>query len=343
MNIAIDPDVFRLSFYDSRCQVGISEVGRAFTSHRFFRDDQGVLEKEYRQMLIEKWEKNPEHPSVVLLQRILSEDGDDRDLLPPLCSVRDQFLSLGCSHPVEPELLGMLANGRDVGLVLGLVGYDAEYTRPRGLHKENIRWQIRKIIPWLDVVWIGKSNIDIPESDYSESNEPLIRAKSKLFEPKSALYLQSQDNFLRCIPPPAKGDIGGEQIDVYGYRTTDGGTTVVVGECKLRRCGNESKLVEAGEIQQLQRKVIAAQDYETKRNRGKNPIHAFEGILITNATGLDESAIRFVQSEQAFRIHVLRVTLSSDWETSDEWRITNGEWLNFESPDKCSDDNLSNH
>lgn len=328
MNIAIDPDVFRASFHNFDCQVGINKIACEFSYHRFFCDDKGVFEQEHRQTFDENWEKNPEHLSVILLQRILFEDGNLSVLLSSLCAMREQFLSLGCSHPVELELLGMQANGRGVGLVLGMVGYDTEHTRPRGLHKQEIRWKIRNLMPWLDVIWVGNPKIEITESDYSKNNEPLIRAKSDAFEAKAALYLQSQEDDLRCTIPPTKSDTGGEQIDVYGYRTAnDGKTTVVIGECKLHRHGNESKLVEVREIQQLRRKVIAAPDYETKKNKGRTPAHAFEGVLITNAIGLDESAMRFVQSETEFRIRVLIVTLSSDWETSDEWRIIDSRWL----------------
>lgn len=76
MNIAIDPDVFRASFHNFECQVGINEIAREFMCYRFFRDDKGVLEQEYRKTFDENWEKNPEHPSVMLLKHILIEDGN---------------------------------------------------------------------------------------------------------------------------------------------------------------------------------------------------------------------------------------------------------------------------
>lgn len=337
MNIVIDPDVFQASFHDFKCQVGINEIACEFFCHRFFRDAQGVLENEYRQIFDKQHKQHLEHPSIVLLQRILSEDGNTDNLLSSLCSMRKQFLDLGCSQPVEPELLGMLANARNVGLVLGLIGYDAENTRPRGLHKNDVYHQIRNVIPWLDVLWIGKPKIEIPKSDHSEYAERLIRAKSDAFETKAALYLQSQDSSLKCCTPPKKGDVGGEQIDVYGYRTIDENTKIVViGECKLRRRGNERKSVSGEEIQQLRRKVIAVR--EAERNRGRN--YTFEGILITNANDLDELAIPLIRSERDFRIRVLHVTLSSDWETSDEWGIVGSKWLDFDTSDQSSNDNL---
>lgn len=330
MNIAIDPDVFKASFHDFQCIVGINTIGLDFKSHRFFRDEQETLEKEYCQIFNEYFENNIEQPSIRLLEHILLEDGNLKDRISHHCSAnqRDQFLNLGCSQPVEPVLLGMMANARDIGLVLGMLGNDTEHTRPRGLHNECIRWRVHNIIPWLDIKWIGKPEITIPESDSSRESNRVIRAKADAFESKAALYLQDQDTSLRCITPPKRGNIGNEQIDIYGYRTADDGAKiVVVGECKLRRCGNEDRSIDVGEVQQLRRKVIAARDYETKKNKGRNLTHAFEGVLITNATGLDESAIHFVQSETAFQIRILHVTLPRDWETSDEWCIVQSEWL----------------
>lgn len=330
MNIVVDPNVFSASFHDENCSLGIIEISREIRFYRFFRDKEGVLEREYRKIYNQQFQNNPEHLSISLLKYILFEDGATKDLVSHLCDLRETFEQNGCSRPVEPELLGMLRNGRDIGLVLGMVGYDAEYISPRGLHKEEIRWKIRKLIPWLRIKWLGKSKIEIPESDYSNGSDPLIAAKSDAFEAKSALYLQSREDTIRCVVPPNRGEIGGEQVDVYGYRTAaDGTTTVVIGECKLRRCGNEGKLVQAEEVQQLREKVIAAQEYEAKRNKRQHTVSSFEGILITNAEGLEETARELVQSEGKFRIRILLVKLSKGWETSNEWRIVNGKWLDF--------------
>lgn len=330
MNIIIDPNVFRASFHDENCKLGVIAISREIKFFRFFRDKQGVLEREYRQIYNQQYKNDSEHLSISLLKYILFEDGEVGEIVSNLCDLQEKFKQIGCSSPVELELLGMLRNGRDIGLVLGMVGYDAEYISPRGLHKEEIRWKIRKLIPWLHIKWFGKSKIEMPESDYSTKSDPLIAAKSDAFESKSALYLQSLEDTIRCIVPPNKGDISGEQVDVYGYRlAADGTTTVIIGECKLRRCGNEGKLVEAEEVQQLREKVIAAQKYEAKRNKIQHTISSFEGILITNAEGLEETARELVQSEDKFRIRILLVTLSKDWEKSNEWRIISSKWLDF--------------
>jgi len=293
----------------------------------FFRDKEGVLEREYRQIFNEKFKTNQEHPTAVLLQRILFEDGNIEDTISSIHSIREKLERLGCSQPVEPELLGMAANARDVGLILAMVGYDADYLRKRGLHKETTRWEVRKEIPWLDIHWFGRSRIEIPESDYSDNNQPVIRAKQNAFEAKVALWLQDNDPCLRCTTPPHRGKVGTEQIDMYGYRHADDGITVVIGECKLRREGNETKSISVEEIQQLRRKVIAAMEYERSKRSSKGL--TFEGILISNAQDVEEQAQQLIISETTFKIRVLCVTIQKGWESSDDWRIVSGEWRDF--------------
>jgi hypothetical protein len=329
MNFAIDPDVLKVSFQDILCMAALNEISRDFKSHRFFRDKEGVLESEYRHIFIQKYETNHEHPTVVLLQRILSEDGNIEDTISSIHSIREKLERLGCSQPVEPELLGMVANARNDGLILAMVGYDADYLRKRGLHNETIRRLVRKEIPWLDIHWFGMPRIEIPESDYSDNNQPVIRAKQNAFEAKVALWLQDNDPCLRCTTPPHRGKVGTEQIDMYGYRHADDGITVVIGECKLRREGNETKSISVEEVQQLRRKVIAAMEYERSKRSSKGL--TFEGILISNAQNVEEQAQQLVISETNFKIRVLRVTIQKGWESNEEWRIVGGEWQDFQA------------
>jgi len=330
MNFAVDPDVFQASFLEIPCLAALNEIGCDFASHRFLRDTEGVLEREYRQILNEKCKTDDEHPAVVLLQRILFDDGNADDTVSSTHPITTKLASLGCSHPVEPELLGMLANARNLGLILAMVGHDADYLRKRGLHDKTVCWRVRNEIPWLDIVWIGESRVETPESDYSDNNPPSIRAKQDAFESKVALWLQDDDPSLRCITPPPKGKVGNEQIDVYGYRTVSTGKTVVIGECKLRREGNETKRIATEEIQQLRRKVIAARKYEeAKKSLSRDRISVeYEGILISNAIDVDDQALSLIESETDFKIRVLRVTIKKGWETSDELCITQGRWRN---------------
>lgn len=328
MNFVIDPDVFSESFYDSRCQVSLLQISTDITLHQFYRDADTVLEKEYRSIFNERYRDYAEHPAIGLLKQILFEDGDPETIISGQCMVhhRDRLAELGCTTPVEPEMIGMLTHARELGLVFVLVGMNTSRTRPRGFHSAEIFRCVGKMFPWLEVAWAGRPRIDIPLAKYRDDD--VSNEKSKEFEPKSSLWLQDFDTDLRCITPPTKKEMGGEQIDVYGYREKSEKKVVVVGECKLRREGNEAtKPIECSEVQQLRRKLIAARKYEASR-RCKNFADGtpcqFEGLLISNATDLDDSAKELIDSENDFRIRFLSVKLPKGWETEEEWRILSG-------------------
>lgn len=328
MNLAIDPDVFRASFHEFPCQAALFELGAEIWAHRFFQDQDATIEQEYRLIFNEKYVET-DHPAIRVLQYILFEDGNPEDRLSAKSHLRDQVERLGCSTPVEPELIGMLANARDLGLVLLMIGNETRHGRPRGLYDPELFRAAGKIIPWLDVRWAGRSITQIPHSMYLD--DAVWRIKTTGFEPKVALWLQDNDQVLKCCTPPLKGEIGGEQIDVYGYRRTDSGVTVVVGECKLRHEGNEvAKPVERKEIQQLRRKLIAARCYEAAKKRRPatecTPI-LFEGILISNAADLEDEAKELIDQEPDLRLRFLKVTLQKGWEARQEWRILAGQWL----------------
>lgn len=333
MNFAIDPDVFIAAFDHFNCSAALTLIASQVAAHRFIRDREAILEKEYRHIFSNRFSQDTaEHPAIRLLQQILFEDGDSKDELSALHSLVEGFKELGCREPVEPVLLGMMANGRQLGLALMMVGTNLPGIRIRGIHDEKIRWEIRKQIPWLNVFTATNTQVTLSQLDYEDDNPPHIKAKQDAFEAKAALYLQDQNPDLRCITPPPQGKMGGEQVDVYGYRTTESGTIVVVGECKLRREGNEEKLINSTELQQLYRKVIAARDYETNNRRRKSIKQAelsFEGIFITNADGLDETAKALLRSGLDFRVRVMRVVLSKNWEATDKWGIVRSMWLDF--------------
>lgn len=333
MNFAIDPDVFIAAFDHFNCSAALILIGGQVAAHRFIRDREAVLEKEYRQIFSARLSVDTyEHPAIRLLQHILSEDGNEEDKLLSTAALVSRCQQLGCTQPVEPVLLGMMVNGRRLGLVLMMVGTNLPGIRTRGIHDAQIRWEVRKEIPWLNVIPAINTQVELSQLDYEDNNPPHIKAKQDAFEAKAALYLQDQNPDLRCITPPPQGKMGGEQVDVYGYRTTESGTTVVVGECKLRREGNEEKLINSTELQQLYRKVIAARDYETNNRRRKSIEQAelsFEGIFITNADGVDENAEALLRSGMDFRVRVMRVLLSRNWEATDKWGIVKSEWLDF--------------
>lgn len=331
MNLAIDPDVFIAAFDQFNCLGALTKIATEAAAHRFMRDQEAVLEREYRSIFSNRFcEETSEHPAIRLLQQILFEDGNSEDEMSSTDPLVERFRELGCTEPVEPVLLGMMANGCKIGLVLMMVGSPMPGIRARGIHDVRVRWQVRKKLPWLDIIPAANTQITLPRLDYKDDNPPHIKAKEDAFESKAAIWLQDQDSQFRCATSPTARRIGGEQIDVYGYRATEDGTTVIIGECKLRRHGNETKLIESGELQQLRRKVIAAQRYETTNSRKKHSQQenlSFEAILITNADGLDDTAKELALNESDFSIRVMRVTLPSDWETSDKWGIIKGEWL----------------
>lgn len=319
MNVVIDPDVITASLKDPKTQFVLYEIANS----RFYRDQDGLLQEEYRRLFANLFRIDlSEHPAILILQHLLKEDNDRT--ISSSHHLVEAFKQLGCTEPVEPTLLGMMANGRSEGLVLVLAGPNITGLRHRELYNPATRWKIAREIYWLEMIFTSESEISLHRIDYDDSGEHICSVKSPAFEAKAALYLQDLDASIRCITPPPSHVIG-EEIDVYGYRLTDKQTTVIVGECKLRREGNESKGVSECEIKQLRRKLIAAQQYENDR-RNKEPL-SFEGVLITNALNIGDRARRLIQLERHFSIKILRVSLSRHWETRPDWSITDSRWL----------------
>ena len=320
MNYVIDPEVFSAAFFNEPCELSIRKIFSEFRFHQFCRDKEGIIEREYRRLFNEYVHDydDTEHPPIQLLRHLLSEDGYHESTVSNDHSSLAKILQEHkCTTPVEPELIGMILNSKDTGLILVLIGEQIGNTRPRGLYQDETRRVIGKKIPWLDVCWAGNSSIHIPQTQFQDSAHS--HQKAHEFELKVALWLQDNDSHLKCKTPPSKGEVGGEQIDVYGYRCVADEITVVVGECKLRREGNESKSITREEIQQLRRKVLAAKQYEEGRQKGREI--RLEGLLITNATRLEKEALDLLEAETLFEPKVLKVVLTRRWETRQDWRI----------------------
>lgn len=318
MNVVIDPDVITASLKDPKTQFVLYEIAN---SH-FYRDQDGLLQEEYRRLFANLFRIDlSEHPAILILQRLLKEDNDRT--ISSSHHLVEAFKQLGCTEPVEPTLLGMMANGQYEGLVLVLAGPNITGLRHRELYNPATRWKIARKMYWLEIVFTGETEISLYRIDYDD-REHIYSVKSPAFEAKAALYLQDLDSSIRCITPPPSHVIG-EEIDVYGYRLTDTQTTVIVGECKLRREGNESKRVSEDEIKQLRRKLIAARQYENYREH-KKPL-SFEGVLITNAINISDDAMSLIQLERHLPIKILQVSLSCHWETRHNWSITDSRWL----------------
>jgi len=335
MNLAIDPDVFIASFFELPCEYALNLLSTEVSSHRFHRDQEGRLELEYRRIFSEKCKDAAlvEHPALRLLQQILVEDGNPEDNLSSVHSAVEELMPF-CPEPVEPELLGMLANASRLGLTLMLVGHDAPYARQRGLNNPEVLWKTSRRIPWLDIIWAADTRPTLSRITYRVGGEksdtpPEIKAKEDAFETKVAVWLQDAEPSFRCKSPPSKTQCG-EQIDVFGYRAVGHDMMiVVVGECKLRRRGNESKPIACTEVQQLLRKLEAGRRF-VKRNLaglGESTQLQFEGILVSNALDIDEWAKELILSESEFNIRILCVSVNSDWETNQQWGIVSGRWL----------------
>lgn len=318
MNVVIDPDVITASLKDLKTQLVLSKI---LNSH-FYRDQDGLLQEEYRKLFVNLFNVDlSEHASTLILQRLLMEDNDRT--ISSSHHLVEAFKLLGCTEPVEPTLLGMMANGQYEGLVLVLAGPNITGLRRRELYNPETRWKIAREIDWLDMIFTSETEIIFHRIDYDDDGGYICSVKSPAFEAKAALYLQDLDLSMRCITPP--NHVIGEEIDVYGYRSTDTQTTVIVGECKLRREGNESKCVIEDEIKQLRRKLIAARQYENNREH-KKPL-SFEGVLITNAINISDGARSLIQLERHLPIKILQVSLSRHWETRHNWSITDSRWL----------------
>ncbi len=347
MNFVADPDVFQASFQDDTCRAVLSKIGEEFNAHKFFFDFEETLDSKYREIFNSYYYDNFDHPAIVLLQRILSETVTNEDVtISGKCTdYWDWIQELGCATPVEPTLIGMLSCARDKDITLLLTGIDKATGAKRGLHKIETVRQVGNKFPWLNILFISQTELTVPLVKYRDETylsntvggisigQPInaLQFKSKEFEPRAALLLQQLIPGLTCIAPPQRSKlVKEEQIDVYGYISGSHGiNTVVIGECKLRREGNEDKAVEYGEIKQLLRKIEGARCYESTGRR--KPVEGgpcdFVGILISNCTDIDEAARVLAASVQNVQLRFLTLTLSTRWESRLEWSVVNSRFV----------------
>jgi len=328
MNYLVDPDVLSASLSDRACEGALAQLMSDGAMHQFYCDAEQFVVREYRELFNQISVSNPEHPAAGLLQRILTHDDDDElKISGHYDEYADLLADIGCDAPVEPRLIGMLARARGLGLVLLLYGRNSGKTRKRVLHDEDRFRRVGKSFPWLEAAFAGMARVEMPAMHYRD--EP-THPKSKEFELKVALWLQSIDSCLKCYPPPGKKQVGGEQIDVYGYRQTESGTQIVIAECKLWRAGNESKPIPRGALQQLRRKAIAARAFEqARRDRPFGDLSPnVKALLVSNALALDESACRLAAQERDLTLSFVTTQLSRGWEREDEWSIKKATWQN---------------
>lgn len=293
MIVAIDPDVFIAAESDLNSRLSLIGLSRKCSVMRFAVDGDEI-EREYLVQMV-KWQKKAARAErddgslqtiLDLLQILVSGTDEYREIIG---NQREQWLENlidihGCTTKVEPELLGICQNARGMGLVLLLVGNEASRLglRNRGLRDAKTRWQFYSSMNCLDVRFTDDTDVvsaplrGIPEKHVLD----------RLFELQSGCFLQTQDPQLRWIKtPPGMG----EQIDVYArkeYRIAcESVLEVLVGECKLRREGNEdNKPISSGEIEQTFQKMYAAARYEHRRLSvsKQDQVLRIRGALISN-------------------------------------------------------------
>ena len=168
---------------------------------------------------------------------------------------------------------------------------------------------------------------------------PKAKMQDRLLELQAAFYLQDKDPHLRCIPTPP--GIGG-QIDVYGRKEPIRESTleILVGECKLRKEGNEvRKPIAFGEVTQTLDNMLAAARYEHRRLDGlkRTPTLKIRGALIANTSGFEGEQEDFYVCVQNYlndhwpqsvlelcdevELVLVQATLPSGWTNRADWEI----------------------
>lgn len=322
--------MFAASETEFKCQWILNEVWQQAGQYTAkFAVDSGVIEWEYLKWYKYWLEKHPDDAITYLLKQIL-EDSDYRFVLSAtLDPEQSQLLNeLRCIEPVEPELLGMIANakrklslsdGKDfIRLLLVGPGVAHREVRSRQVNDAAIRNRLKDQWPWLDVRFA--IDVQIHPSIFELENK---HRKDKEFELKVAFFLQGQRPHLRCQDSPIPKKLDGKDIgdfDVFGYEDNDPKLLVVlVGECKLRQEGKEGKrLVTREEILKLDTRASIAKKHETILSKAKGRTIQVEVIFVSNAIGFEENAKKLAQD---LDIRYLKANLTKNWERDDHWKI----------------------
>jgi hypothetical protein len=269
------------------------------------------------------------------LQRVLLEtrDHDEQITLyfPSELSnkLSQKLQNYGCNTQVELELVGIVANAQHLGMKLLMVGESANRSlEKRWLHNANTSGRLKREISWLLVYLASHRERIFEESD-------VMKYHARIFELQAAINLQTQHSRLHCIETPQQvkgklqekeGERGGD-IDLYGYEEFEDKLVVWVGECKLRKEGQERRnLIKTKEINQLNRKIQAAGEYETNRSDlagtlGKLSRKKVEirGLIISNAEDFYDDLTR--QEAKRLQIELWQAKLLNGWMTNVHWHI----------------------
>jgi len=323
MIIAIDSDVMKASLTDTNCKQMMAQVWDKVESLRIAVDDKGVMLQEYYQFLEQNFEAAETHPAIKLLQDVLLIRADPRrQIILPLptempASLEKAIQKHNCTANIEPQLLALAANAKNLELRLLLAGTGINARlRHRGLNDPQVRRALRKEIPWLEVHFA---------SDRKELFTPplIIHEKARTFEYMVAITLQTEHPTLRCVKTPdgVKNQLRKqEDIDLYGYEENGDTLIVWVGECKLRKEGKEkSKPIRSTDMQQLPKRMEASRQYEQSRPDLAGKKVQIRGLIISNAQDLFDDVTR--QEAKKLEIEYWHAKLTSGWTTDLHWEI----------------------
>ena len=319
MLIAIDPDVIVASLTDSNCRHMLYEVFEHLDRLRVAVDDSQKIVDEYYEFLDQYIDTDQEHVAIRLLQKMLLDRQDIMLYLPTrlLPSLQDAVEKHKCTTPVEPELIGIVANAKNLGLKLLLAGRGINARlRDRKLNDPQVRRALLKEIPWLEVHFA---------SDRKQLFAPplTIHYNARIFELLVARAFQTEHPNLRCLETPegVKNQLKKqEDVDLYGYEQNGDTLFVWVGECKLREEGKEkSKPITTKEMTQLSKRIDAARQYESNRPDLADKNVQIRGLIISNAEDFFDDTTR--QEAKKLAIELWHVKLTSGWTTDLHWYI----------------------
>ena len=324
MIIVIDTDLMRASLTNSSCKQMMAEVLEERDTLRIAVDDKGVMIDEYYEFLEQNIEDAETNPAIKLLQdALLLRVNPMRQIMLPLPTEMPKSLENAlekhkCKTPIEPQLLAIAVNAKNLGLKLLLAGNTGIRLRHRGLNDPQVRRALRKEIPWLDV-------------HFATDRKPLfapsliMHEKARTFELMVGLKLQTQIKNLCCVETPAgvKSLLKKqEDIDLYGYEYKEEGNTLIVwvGECKLREEGKEkSKPITAAELNQLRLRMEVATQYENSRTDLAAQTVQIKGLMISNAEGFFDHLARHEAQKMGVELWIAKLT--SGWMSDQHWYI----------------------
>lgn len=310
----IDPDVLTSAQNHPACQMSLLSILNQLRAHQFAVDN-NEIKREY--LTFWKAYRNTDHPGITILRQIFDDlSGLSVEVSSDVAEFSDRLAALGVREPVEPSLLAIVARTEVNSPVLLLTGSTAAI-RKRQLHDAAIcRIARNRWCQWLDVRYAGDTDFQIP----SPVRERHADLDSALFEKSAALALQEIDSSLRFRQSPPKGTFG-EEIDVFGEKKVKGRWTIVIGECKLREEGNESKQIGTEVVDQVDRKARKVEAYYRAKRKVDN--FRIERHIVTNAVGVepDAKAKASALTKIGYPVYFWQAKLERGWSRKKNWRI----------------------